>query len=73
MKGEGKDILDAVAYLKSRDIMVEELGGQEIAGKKPDGEKPLQGDGHDSRQSPDNALKPEEENKERKEDKIWNG
>ena len=73
MKGEGKDILDAVAYLKSRDIKVEELGGQEIAGKKPDGEKPLQGDGHDSEQSPDNALKPEEENKERKEDKIWNG
>ena len=73
MKGEGKDILDAVAYLKSRDIKVEELGGQEIAGKKPDGEKPLQGDGHDSGQSPDNALKPKEEAEERREDKIWNG
>ena len=73
MKGEGKDILDAVAYLKSREIKVEELGGQKLAGKRPDGEKPLKGDGHDSRQSPDNALKPEEENKERKEDKIWNG
>lgn len=73
MKGEGKDILDAVAYLKSREIKVEELGGQKLAGKRPDGEKPLKGDGHDSRQSPDNALKPEEENKERREDKIWNG
>ena len=73
MKGEGKDILDAVAYLKSREIKVEELGGQEIAGKKPDGEKPLKGDGHDSGQSQDNALKPKEEAEERREDKIWNG
>ena len=73
MKGEGKDILDAVAYLKSRDIKVEELGGQKLLGQKPDGEKPLQGDGHDSGQSPDNALKPKEEDEERREDKIWNG
>lgn len=73
MKGEGKDILDAVAYLKSRDIKVEELGGQKLLGQKPDGEKPLQGEESVSRQSPDNALKPEEEDKERKEDKIWNG
>ena len=73
MKGEGKDILDAVAYLKSREIKVEELGGQKLAGQKFDGEYPLQGEGSVSRQSPDNALKPEEEHKERKEDKIWNG
>ena len=73
MKGEGKDILDAVAYLKSREIKVEELGGQKLAGQKFDGEHPLQGEESVSRQSPDNALKPEEENKERKEDKIWNG
>lgn len=73
MKGEGKDILDAVAYLKSREIKVEELGGQKLAGQKFDGEHPLQGERPVSRQSPDNALKPEEENKERKEDKIWNG
>ena len=73
MKGEGKDILDAVAYLKSREIKVEELGGQKLAGQKFDGEHPLQGEGPVSRQSPDNALKPEEENKERREDKIWNG
>ena len=73
MKGEGKDILDAVAYLKSREIKVEELGGQKLAGQKFDGEHPLQGEESVSRQSPDNALKPEEEDKERKEDKIWNG
>lgn len=73
MRGEGKDILDAVAYLKSREIKVEELGGQKLAEQKFDGEHPLQGEGPVSRQSPDNALKPEEENKERKEDKIWNG
>ena len=73
MKGEGKDILDAVAYLKRREIKVEELGGQKFAGQKFDGEHPLQGEGPVSRQSPDNALKPEEEHKERKEDKIWNG
>ena len=73
MKGEEKDILDAVSYLKSREIKVEELGGQKLAGKRPDGEKPLKGDGHDSGQSPDNALKPKEEAEERREDKIWNG
>ena len=73
MKGEGKDILDAVAYLKSREIKVEELGGQKLAGQKFDGEHPLQGEESVSRQSPDNALKPEEEDKERREDKIWNG
>ena len=73
MKGEGKDILDAVAYLKSREIKVEELGGQKLAGQKFDGEHPLQGEESVSRQSPDNALKPEEEDKEREEDKIWNG
>ena len=73
MKGEGKDILDAVAYLKSREIKVEEPGGQKLAGQKFDGEHSLQGEGPVSRQSPDNALKPEEEDKERKEDKIWNG
>ena len=73
MKGEGKEILDAVAYLKSREIKVEELGGQKLAGQKFDGEHPLQGEESVSRQSPDNALKPEEEDKERKEDKIWNG
>ena len=73
MKGEGKDILDAVACLKSREIKVEELGGQKLAGQKFDGEHPLQGEESVSRQSPDNALKPEEEDKERKEDKIWNG
>ena len=73
MKGEGKDILDAVAYLKSREIKVEELDGQKLAGQKFDGEHPLQGERPVSRRSPDNALKPEEEHKERKEDKIWNG
>ena len=73
MKGEGKEILDAVAYLKSREIKVEELGGQKLAGQKFDGEHPLQGERPVSRQSPDNALKPEEEDKEREEDKIWNG
>lgn len=73
MKGEGKEILDAVAYLKSREIKVEELGGQKLEGQKFDGEHPLQGEESVSRQSPDNALKPEEEDKERKEDKIWNG
>ena len=73
MKGEGKEILDAVAYLKSREIKVEELGGQKLAGQKFDGEHPLQGERPVSRQSPNNALKLEEENKERKEDKIWNG
>ena len=73
MKGEGKDILDAVAYLKSREIKVEELGGQKLAGQKFDGEHPLRGEESVSRQSPDNALKPEEEDKERKEDRIWNG
>ena len=83
MKGEGKEILDAVAYLKSREIKVEELGGQKLegqksaeqklAGQKFDGEHPLQGEEPVSRQSPDNALKLEEEDKEREEDKIWNG
>ena len=34
MKGEGKDILDAVAYLKSREIKVEELGGHKIEERK---------------------------------------
>ena len=83
MKGEGKDILDAVAYLKSREIKVEELGGQKLegqksaeqklAGQKPEEPHLLKEERHDSGQSPDNALKPEEEDKERKEDKIWNG
>ena len=83
MKGEGKDILDAVAYLKSREIKVEELGGQKLGGQKSveqklAGQKPeelhlLKEERHDSGQSPDNALKPEEENKERREDRIWNG
>ena len=83
MKGEGKEILDAVAYLKSREIKVEEIGGQELEGQKSAeqklaGQKPeelhlLKEERHDSGQSPDNALKPEEENKERREDKIWNG
>ena len=83
MKGEGKEILDAVAYLKSREIKVEEIGGQELEGQKSAeqklaGQKPeelhlLKEERHDSGQSPDNALKPEEEDKERKEDKIWNG
>ena len=73
MKGEGKDILDAVAYLKSREIKVEELGGQKLAGQKFDGEHPLQGERPVSGQSPDNALKPKEEAEERREDKIWNG
>ena len=83
MKGEGKEILDAVAYLKSREIKVEELGGQKLEGQKSveqklAGQKPeelhlLKEERHDSGQSPDNALKPEEENKERREDKIWNG
>ena len=83
MKGEGKDILDAVAYLKSREIKVEEIGGQKLEGQKSveqklAGQKPeelhlLKEERHDSGQSPDNALKPEEEDKEREEDKIWNG
>lgn len=83
MKGEGKEILDAVAYLKSREIKVEELGGQKLEGQKSveqklAGQKPeelhlLKEERHDSGQSPDNALKPEEENKERREDRIWNG
>ena len=34
MKGEGKDILDAVEYLKSREIKVEELGGHKIEERK---------------------------------------
>ena len=83
MKGEGKEILDAVGYLKSREIKVEELGGQKLEGQKSveqklAGQKPeelhlLKEERHDSGQSPDNALKPEEENKERREDRIWNG
>ena len=83
MKGEGKDILDAVAYLKSREIKVEELGGQKLAGQKSAeqklaGQKPeephlLKEERHDSGQGPDNALKPKEEDEERREDRIWNG
>ena len=34
MKGEGKDILDAVEYLKSREIKVEELGEHKIEERK---------------------------------------
>ena len=73
MKGEGKDILDAVAYLKSRDIKVEELGVHRIersSGKENDS---CRGQNPEYYKNTERSEEVKIDDELREEDKIWNG
>ena len=73
LKGEGKDILDAVAYLKSREIKVEELGGHRIEGFSGEENDSCRGQNPEYYKNTERSEEVKIDDEFREEDKIWNG